>query len=264
MMDRIVGIFWGIRQERKKERERRLKVHFEEVKREAETGIIPGISGVFVHYGRVTICITPNPYKILTELPKPSDSFAAHFPEQTAELAGYEPNIIKHNKAYEAFRLKITKTFKSSGLDVVSANTKVSLPHIWDNIFWLLFEWWLERNQGKAPRFDFQRIETETRQDSRPHNLYVAGCDTQSVACAETEEGEESCRSAIWEVAGNKEYEREAIEIISSANELAKKVATFNNELTDKLSKIDKFKLWRGRHREFTRQNQCPDCKKYI
>lgn len=245
----IVGVILGSLRERNKERERRLKVHFEELRREAEISIISGISGVSEHYGRVIIYSRPNTYNIPTELPKPSDSFAAHFPEETAALAGYEQNIVKHNKVYEAFRLKITDTFKSKGLDVVSVNTNVSFPHIWDNIFWLLFEWWLDRYQGKAPRFDFGRI--EPRKDFGLHNLLVAGCNSQAVAYAETEEGKGSCISAIWAVADNKEYEREAVEIINSARKLAKEVATFNNELKDKLSNIYKFELWRGRHRKF-------------
>jgi hypothetical protein len=258
----VGGLVIGSFSERNRERQRRLKVHFEEIKREAETNIISGISGVSEHSGRVVIYDGHNEYATPIELPKPSESFATHLPEETSKLADYGKNINKHNKIYEAFRLKVTNSFKSKAVDVVNINDKTSCPHIWDNIFWLLFEWWLDRHQSKVPHFDFGQI--EVTKDFGPHNLLVAGCNSQAVAYAETEESKEKCKSVIWEVADNQEFEREAVEIINSAHGLEKEIKTLAKELSDKLDNIYKFELWRGRRRKFVIQKKCPLCQKYV
>jgi len=257
----LVGWFLGSFRETAKERNTKLKTHFEELKQEAETSIFPGLSISELH-GTIVFANGNNQYTSPLKLPKPSDAFTAHFPQIANDIKSYESGINEHNQRYERFCLKLREVFKSTGLEVMNINQKSLSPHIWDNVFWLFFSWWEAHSQGKTPKFDVTILETD--RNFGENQLIAAGCHSQAIVYAETEEGREKCRSAVRDIALNPEYEKEAVQIINSAKLLTGKVATTAHVLKDTLDKIGKFELWHGRHKEFTKQKQCPTCQKYI
>lgn len=196
-----------------------------------------------------------------TILPRPLASFVAHFPVETAELDEYRPKIEEHNRRLVDFRSRIKRDFESRDIPVVNINHPPSdPPYIYDTIFRPLFDWWKDRNQRKAnPRPNFEQIETKS--DFGPNHLLVAGWGSEAIAYAETDSDKQRCKDALSEVAENKEYEREAAGLVSSANELVKQARTLGRELSDKLGNVAKF--WPGtKNYRFKKEKQkCPKCR---
>lgn len=237
------------RESRREEKEK-LRVHFRDLKNEAQESFIEKTLAITSSYGKIEV----------TELPQPPNSFAAHFPKETTELVKYRSEIDAHNRKYEDFCLRIRNAFESENIPVGQDNPNSLSPYIYDAILQPLFHWWRERSQGKAmPHPNFKKI--DTRQDAGPHNLYVSGWGSQAVAYGESENTKERCKRAILEVAENKEFQQEATKLMSSANGLVKKARTLARELGQRFADIDDF--WPGtRGYEFKKTvEKCKRCK---
>jgi hypothetical protein len=250
-------------QERKKERDKKLKIHFEEINKEARSEVSE-VSNVVEMYGAIVVRkgAVPlyHPDFVAIELPKFSKSFAGHFPRANNKWMELIGGILKHNESYSQLVQNIRNSFESEGIPVVDINNppKVS-PYIYDNIYAPLFSWWEDRHHGKAkPWPNFEHI--ETKPDFGPNHLLVAGWGSSAIAYAETDSDKERCKRAISRVAEDKDYENRAATSIKLANQRVQEIWTFKAELIDTLDDIDKF--WPGtRNCRFKEEKNCSRCK---
>ena len=250
-------------QERKKERDKKLKIHFEEINKEARSEMSE-VSKVVEMYGAIVVRkgTVPlyHPDFVAIELPKFSESFAAHFPRANNKWMECIGGILKHNESYRQLVQNIRNNFESEGIPVVDINHSPNAsPYIYDNIFAPLFSWWEDRHHGKAkPWPNFSHIETKT--DFGPNHLLVAGWGSSAIAYAETDSDKERCKRAISRVAEDKDYENRAATSIKSANQRVQEIRAFKAELIDTLDDIDKF--WPGtRNCRFKEEKNCWRCK---
>lgn len=254
----IVGLH-----EKNRERNSKLNTHFAEIKEEAKSDLSE-VSNVVEMYGVVVVrkgsVPLYHPNSIVIELPKFSDSFAAHFPEFADKWIECVRKILDHDKSYRQLVHNIRSGFESRGFPVVDVNHPPSVPpYIYENIYPPLFNWWKDRHQGKSrPWPDFGHI--ETKPDFGPNALLAAGWGSSAIAYAETEEDRERCKHAIRRLAQNKGYEKEAALMIELANQLVHEVREFKSEVVAALDDIEKY--WPGTtNYRFKESKNCPRCK---
>ena len=259
-----IGVFVGPwfaswRQRKNTEQDRKLRAHFEELRREAQE-IVRIMSRVTERYGK----IVSHSQAIYSEItcvvfPQPSDSFMAHFPEETTKLGEYSRRIEAHNRDYEGFRLKIKTDFESKGIPVVQNDQRKSFTFIYEDVFNPLFNMWKELAQGRHPWPDFRKIDTVSVEGG--HFLHPSGWEASMVAFAKTEDDSEKCRLALAEIADNVGNRGEAAKILDSANKLVEKAREFANQFAAKLDEIDRY--WPGKQpNKFKRlEKTCQTCR---
>lgn len=245
-----------------KEEDRKLKAHFEQLKKEGED-LLSLVRSLVEKDMRIVAVDTSAAelgvgYIEIRAL-QISDSFKAHFPGEWEEWTKWVEKAEKHNHDYEGFRQKIEKDFESKGIPVKSHLQSQANTCIFTNVFNPLFVWWGELAEGKRPWVDFQKI------DSKPveggYLLYASGWGASAVAFAKSEDEREKCESALAEVAKDEENQGEAAKLDNSANELVEQAKVFADKFAGKLDDIHEF--WPGkRTSKFRRlKKTCPDCK---
>lgn len=254
-------------QEQEKKRDEKLRIHFEDLKKELPE-IIPQFAEIC---GKIMIIYEPW-HKGLEgfsarfqnigadTLTQPTESFIAHFPKERTQWDKYRLEINTHNKRYEDFCLRIKNAFESQGIDVRPNDRIYPSPYIYDTIFHPLFKWWQERRQGKAnPLPNFKQIETDIPSHG-PSNLFAAGWGAEAIAYAETDTDKKSCQHVIDEVAQTVGYESKAANILGSADKLIKEITAFKRQLTAKLDDVNRF--WPGtKEYKFKKVKDCPKCR---
>lgn len=244
--------------ERKKKHDDRLKVHFQELKKEAQE-IIRTITRVSVRYGEIVsrFQVTYSDFSAVV-LPQLSDTFTVHFPKEARDSMEYKQKIEDHNQNYERFCAKISKSIESQEIPVVNIKSPVT-PCIYDSIFAPLFQRWQELAIGRRPWPDFSAIQQVDVEGDYIH-LYPEAWGASTIACVRGKNDKERCERIIRGVAENKEFEEEAAKLISDANELVEQVRSLLRRLIYKLDDTDKF--WPGTKRyRFKEVKSCPRCK---
>lgn len=243
--------------EKKKEQDKKLRIHFEDLKGESRK-ITTDLSEV---YGEVVGSSRLHWHHLKEdELRELSDAFIAHFSKEATEWAKCISAINAHNGNRRAFCVKVKEVFESKGIDVGAYRSVKPSPYIYDAIFDPLFSWWEDRSQKKAnPSPDFQRIQTTL--PGRPDELYAYGWDSASIAYAKNDDDKKKCIEAIHELAKNKVYEREAANLLTSADALIDAVKALAQKLNEKIYNVDKF--WPGtKSYKFKKLvKKCPKCK---
>lgn len=247
-----VGVFAGPwfaswRHRKKTEEDTRLSVHFEHLKREAQS-VISLARGAGNEYGRVEFATS-----------QISDSFKAHFSGEWEEWTKWVEKAEKHNHDYEGFRQKIEKDFESKGIHVKSDIHSQANTCIFTDVFNPLFVQWRELAEGRRPWVDFQKIDSIPREHG--YLLYARGWEANVVAFAKSKDEREKCESALAEVAKDEENQGEAAKLNNSANELVEQAKGFADKFAGKLDDIHEF--WPGkRTNRFEKLKKiCPDCK---
>ena len=238
---------WVERRHRKKmEEDRKLRVHFEHLKREAQS-VISLARGARNEYGRVKFGTS-----------QISDSFKAHFPGEWEEWTKWVEKAERHNHDYEGFRQKIEKDFESKGIPVKSHLQSQANTCIFTNVFDQLFTWWFELAKGKHPWLDFQKLDWKPVNSG--YQVYPSGWESSATAFATGDE-REKCGSVLAEVAKDEENQREAAKLYNSVDKLIEQAEGFASRFASKLNDIHEF--WPGtRTNKFERLKKiCPDCK---
>lgn len=231
-------------QEEKTEQAKKLRMHFEDLKLEADY-IEQTLWQLNAYYGAILWNVrVDDPIDIVQAPTKPSVNFVSHFPSVASELQEYAARIESHNKAYKSFCQKVTDVFERRKISVLKFYSDAPPTHISRQfIFPALFNWWHEKDQGKAdPQPDFARIRTYP--DSGPNNLYASGWNAASIAYGESDADKEALRNAISEVALNKDLQTDAAGLVRSAGYLVEETKKFGERLRDQL--IDVVKYWPG------------------
>ncbi len=276
----VVGLFaepqltaW--RQRRNEEKDKNLRKHFDDLRKEArevidlassftETPSLAGGIGIYVAglegSGEYV------PVKEDDE-PQLSDSLRAHFPEQVAKWKEYRGRIAIHNKKCEQFRQGIKRAFELKGFPVKPESPEAA-SYIYDYAFGTFFTMWKQLAEGRQPLPDFRQIEQIESSSVPPageescYILYPLGYRRgTSLACAKDQDDVGKLKSVLAEVAGNKEYPEEVKRRFCSADKLVGEVKDFGKQWDNELGDIDNF--WPNKKR-FQRCDGCPDCKKYI
>jgi hypothetical protein len=264
-----VGVFVGPwfaswRQRKNTEQDKKLRAHFEELKRETEL-IISSASNLAPMSGDWKIVVSEGSYGgniSNIEEAQVSSSLEAHFPEQAKQLSTFKQKTREHNANWEDFRRKIKIAFESKGVPVVQNDQSEPSTYIYENAFEPLFNMWRELAQNKGPWLDFQKIESEPVKGG--YLLYASGWRGNAVAFAKTKDGIEKCKLAFAEIADTKENQREDARILNSANKLIGEAKEFAHQLASELSEVDKF--WPGtRINKFKRLKKTyPICKELL
>jgi hypothetical protein len=174
-----VGVFVGPllaswRQRKNTEQERKLRAHFEQLKREA-TPLISLASNLAPMYWKIVV--REGKYREIVsdfEKARVSPSFEVHFSEQSRELGKLTQKIREHNTNYEDFRRKIRGVFDSKGIPV-EGHEKTSLStYVREAALDALFSYWGDLARGNQhPSPDFQSIESKPVEGG--YFLYVSG-----------------------------------------------------------------------------------------
>lgn len=249
---------------RQRERDKRLKVHFEDMKK-ISSNIIPTLTE---DYGRIVLFISSSRTSTVTQsikedtLCKIPDDFVAHFPKEATTWDTCYLDINAHNEKYAKFALRIREFFGLSGLKVMLVNQTNESPCIYEAVFRPFFVWWRDRlSHTEHPQIDFTKIDVDSP-NYGPSNLRVAGW-AETIAYAESETDKEKCKSTIRSLANNAKFEQEAINLLESATKLVESIHALKTQLTDTIQNVDKY--WPGTtDYKFRRLKQCQTCKKII
>ncbi|MFC1983695.1 hypothetical protein ACFLVO_01595 [Chloroflexota bacterium] len=249
--------------EKRREQDRKLRIHFDDLKKEARAIMseaqISEMYGLIVTYAGGTPQYHPEFVGI--ELPKLPNSFEAHFSKETEMYRNCISRILRTNEGYKELRQKIKTDFESEGIPVVNINPPPKTPPaIYDTIFWPLFSWWSERSQGKPnPHPNFEQI--ETIDDFGSNHLVVSGWRSGAIAYAIGMTDQQRCKEVITGIAKNGEYESEAAKTIEMANGRVKEIRILKEQLMATLDDIGKF--WPGTKKyKFKKVKNCATCKK--
>lgn len=246
----------------------RLKIHFMELKSEANAIIVACNLSEFL--GAILINQTPEMLISVSQyvkdfskalLPVPLSTFIAHFPKEASSLTEYRKNIEKHNIRRFALDTKIKSDFENRQISVLNVNnTSNESFYVYDSIYITLFKWWQECYQHKAnPRPNFDNI--ESRADQNPNNLYAEGWGAQAIAYANTTSDKQKCKNEIQKVAHNSEYQKEVIYLTVSADVIITAVEILSHQLKEKLDEVERY--WPGtKSYKFKKAiKNCPKCK---
>jgi hypothetical protein len=257
-----IGVFIGpiiaIRlQEMRREQNERLKVHFEDLKREGQSKISMMQSTLYEWQRKINVNDSSAPPSG-TELRELSSSFAAHFPEEAKDYSKYKQKMIKHNKKYEQLRLTIEDDFASKGIPKASTSTN-PVTCVYDITFVALFRWWEDLIKNVPhPQPDF--IQIEPKQSNQGYYLYASGLGASPVAYAENDADKDKLERALLEIAQNKGYKGETAKLLNSYKSLSQELQTYWSRLNEKLEGIEKY--WPGPKRhEFRKIKDCSKCK---
>lgn len=266
-----IGVFvrpWvaGWRQRKNTEQDRKLRAHFEELKKEAQLIMTSAACvSVIIDDNAEVIVPTMGSYgQIITSIEEAqvSGSFEAHFREQAKEFNGLKQEIRKYNTTCEDFQRKIKVAFESKGIPVVQ-NDQGKLPvFIYEASLDALFNKWIGLALNKYPRSDFQKIGSSPVEGG--YKIFTGGWGGSVTVFmfGKTEDERRKCELALVEIAGDVENQRRTAEILDSANRLTGKAEEFRHQLASEINSIDKF--WPGKKtNEFKRlKKNCPDCKR--
>ena len=254
-----VGVFVGPMlatrlQEMRRERDKKLRTHFENLKDEAmeSISIISALAGC---YGRID-SPSASVKSSGTELSQPSNSFATHFPKEAVEWTDCRQSIVRHNQKYEQFCVEISNSIYSQGIRVESIKSQLT-PCIYDTVFDALFNRWKELTMNRRPWPDFRKITYIDIEGGYIH-LYPEGWGASTVALCKKSE-QERCERVLREVAENKELLEEATKILSSADELLKRLRIFMDRLSSTCNDIEFF--WPNKKKFRRHRKTCPVCR---
>ena len=259
-----VGV-WVERRHRKKiEEDKKLRVHFEELKKDAQLIMTSAACVPTVIDDNVEVIVPVGSYgQICTSIEEVqvSGSFEAHFREQAKEFSGLKQEIRKHNTTCEDFRRKIKIAFESKGIPVVP-NDQGKLPvFTYEASLDALLNKWIGLAQNKCPMPDFKEIGVRAIQGG--YEIFTGGWggSVTVFVFGKTEDEREKFEPALAEILGNVENQRRTAEILDSANRLTEKAEEFRHQLASEINSVDKF--WPGtRRNKFKRlKKTCPDCK---
>ena len=256
----VVPLLVGRRQRKKVEQDRKLRTHFEELKREAEL-VISSASNLAPMARDFSIVVAVGSQAVTTsdiEEAKVSASFEAHFPERAKGLGTLKKETGEHNTNCENFRQKIVTDFRKKAIPVEKYPCKDSCC-IYEDAFDALFNIWRELARNKPPSPDFHQ-ELNAEQADGGYFLRARGW-SSVVAFAKIEDDQQKCRSVLAEIADDIGNQKETTKIVASAKELVEKAREFANQLAAKLDEIDKY--WPGTQtNKFKRlKKTCPKCK---
>ena len=260
-----IGVFVGPwfaswRQRKKVEQDRKLRAHFEELKREAEL-VISSASNLAPMARDFSIVVAVGSQAVMTsdiEEAKVSASFEAHFPERAKGLGTLKQETGEHNTNCENFRQKVITDFREKGIPVDKYPRKDSCC-IYEDAFDALFNMWRELARNKPPSPDFHQ---ELNPEQVDGGYFLRARDWASVvAFAKTEDEQQKCSSVLAEIADDIGNRKEATKIVASANELVEKAREFANQLASEINDVGEF--WRGRRgKEFKElKKTCPRCR---
>lgn len=260
-----IGVFIGpiiaIRlQEMRREKNEKLKVHFEELKQEAQSKVSIMISTLTEWQRRINVYDSSAPPRG-NELDELSINFAAHFPEEAEDYNKYKQKMIKHNKEYEQFRLTIEDAFASKGIPKSSTSTN-PVTCVYDITFVALFRWWEDLIKNVPhPQPDF--IQIEPKQSGQGYYLYASGLGSSPVAYAENDPDKDKLERALLEIAQNKGYKGETAKLLNSYKSLSQELNTYRSHLDEKIKDTERY--WPGPKKGYKFEEcrkTCPRCKR--
>jgi len=256
----VVVPLLGRRRRKKVEQDKKLRVHFEELKKEAEL-VISSASNLAPMTRDFSIVVAVGSQAVTIsdiEEARVSASFEAHFPKRAKGLGALKQETGEHNTNCANFRQKILADFGKKGIPVEK------YPHensccIYEDAFDALFNMWREFARNNPPSPDFHQ-ELNPEQADGGYFLRPRGW-ASVVAFAKTEEEQQKCRSVITEIADDIGNQKEVIKIVASADKLVEKAREFANQLAAKLDETHKY--WPGTQtNRFKRlKRTCPKCK---
>jgi hypothetical protein len=246
-------------QRKKVEQNRKLRAHFEELKREAEL-VISSASNLAPMARDFSIVVAVGSQAVTTsniEEAKLSASFEAHFPERAKGLGTLKQETGEHNTNCENFRQKIVTDFREKGIPVEKYSRK-DFCCIYEDAFDALFNMWRELAQNKPRWPNFQQINSEQTDGGyflRAQNWASA------LAFAKTEDDVRKYKLVLAEIADDIGNQSEAAKILDSVNKLVEKAREFANQFAAKLDEINKY--WPGKKtNKFKRlKKTCQTCK---
>jgi len=147
-------------QEQKSNKKKRLRLHFKELSDEVRFTVSG--ANITEMYGAIVASKASvplyHPDIIAIELPKFSESFAAHFPKENDKWVKYIGRILEHNEGYRQLLQKIRHDFESRGIPVVNIQADLT-PCVYDALFHAVFNRWKELARNSRPWPDFEDIE---------------------------------------------------------------------------------------------------------
>lgn len=246
--------------ERKKvEQNRKLRAHFQELRREAEL-VMSSASNLAPMAPDLSIVVAVGSQAVTTsdiEQAKVSASFEAHFPERAERFGTLKQEAGEHNTNCENFRRKIVADFREKGIPVEEYSPR-DFCCMYEQAIDALLNIWRELAKNKPRWPDFQQIYS-VQADSgcflRAQNWASA------LAFAKTEDDVRKCKLVLNEIADDIGNQAEAAKVLDSVNKLVKKGREFANEFSAKLDEIDKY--WPGKKTDrFKRlKKTCQTCK---
>lgn len=247
-----IGVFVGPwlasrRQRKNMEQDRRLRVHFEELKRGAEL-IVSSASNLARMARDSSIVVAVGSQAVTTsdiDEVRVSRDFGAHFPEQAQEFSRLKRKIREHNVNCEDLRREMRVAFESEGIPI-EQNDQGKLPiFILETSLDALFERWISLAQNKCPVPDFKEIGFSPVPGG--YKIFTGGWGGSATVFVfgKTEDELEEYKLALYEILANRENQRKAAEILDSANELIGKAKEFADQLASELNDISEF--WKGK-----------------
>jgi len=257
-----VAGFFGITkwQEKKRERDEKLRIHFEDIKHIVDVGIGPITRTLNIHKGRL-ILKDYVPVAECYNFKKDESyiSFQVHFPELASEWKQLEKEVLKLDSKFAKLYLNIAQEFQLQGLNIITTDTNpkhILKACIYDYFFEALFEYWKElRNHNQSTIFD----SIETQSNTRWGDLYASGQKGSPVAHEKETKDRERCKSAIYNLLENGLIKQEGFNLIGSVEKLREKRINFARKLDNKMRDTKKY----GIGKEFKKLGNCPICKKF-
>jgi len=257
----LVAVWVERRHRKKTEQDRKLRAHFEELKKEAEL-VISSASNLAPRTYSWEIVVSRGAYggnvSDISET-QVSAGFEAHFPEQAKGLGTLKQETGEHNTNCKNFRQKIKIAFKSQGIPVVQNDQGNHSICLFETALDALFTRWKELAGSNRPWPDFQNISYKPVEGG--YLLHPREWESSMVAFAKTDDEREKCELALAEIADNMENQREVSEIVNKGNKLIAEGKEFANQLASEINDIGEF--WRGRKgKEFKElKKTCSRCR---
>ena len=256
---------WLARRSRMKteEQDKKLRAHFEELKKEAAPviSLASSLTQMTCSGKIVGSEQAEGPGVTLKGIKtvQMTDDFTAHFPEQADRWMEWEQSASAHNANCENFRLRVKNAVESKGIPVEGDRRSKSATCVYSDALDALFSRWKELASNKHPWPDFQDIDAEPFDGGSM--LYLKEWRANAIAFADTEDGQEKCKVVLSEVADDVENQREAAKVLDDANKLVSEARSFAEQVKSELEDMDK--SWSSKKKDKFKVlvKTCPGCK---
>jgi hypothetical protein len=234
----------GSVRENRKQKRAHLKIHFEEVKAEVE---------------HLLLNLNLDSELRIPSLPGVTNMFEAHFPQEATEMKKYKQQIDDSNSRSVQLSRKVNDVLGSSGIPVVSIQSK-EIPCVYgENVRHALFARWERLERNMLTPIDFTNLK-EDSSSGKYTLLYVDGWGSEAVACVSNKVDKDNYKSHLINLVRRLDIQLklEAIKLVRAADQLLKDFVEFRNTQTKKLSDIETFWPAGGK---FEPTRNCTRCK---
>ncbi len=264
----IPSYFLGRLQERNKEKEKKLKIHFDEVLTAVIEPMLNIIKGIKVENSFIMLAQQePGNYPSVVSFPdfpfferdEQFEAFKVHYPQISKKWQDFKYEIQRHNEKVNIFQNDIGK-FITTATDLPLGNLNYTDEMIISQVVSILAETLYKSSIDKHPVYNFHNLRIEPIEKMYALKFDNITIGISQVALTNTSQKAERCKEVFVSVQESEQFKNRALEINFYATDIPLAFLLLSEELERIKTKAF---LTKNRDYKFQAQRKCSTCKEY-